>query len=237
MYKNLELLNKNKHEALCIDELTNYKFAKELTYTPIGLSEIIKISSSLPIFIAGGDKNEFITIMSMMDDTNYFYDKTYANSTYIPNSLRIYPFLMVNLNDEKNTKAFSIEIDADCLGTDKTHKLFNNGEIENQHVKNKMNLTMYFDADLEKSADLIKELKEHDLLIKKEFKIKISENQSKQILSNSYIVDHKKLMSLDDSILIKWLRNGWMTIIDYHLNSIINIEKLIDKALEAKKNK
>ena len=76
------------------------------------------------------------------------------------------------------------------------------------------------------SKKIIAELKSNDLLIKKELKININ-NEEKTILSEFYIIDIQKFVQLDDETVASWARKGWMGILDAHLKSIVNFEKIL----------
>ena len=76
------------------------------------------------------------------------------------------------------------------------------------------------------SKKIIAELKSNDLLIKKELKININ-SEEKTILSEFYIIDIQKFVQLDDETIASWARKGWMGILDAHLKSIPNFEKIL----------
>ena len=69
-------------------------------------------------------------------------------------------------------------------------------------------------------------IKSNDLLIKKDLRININ-SEEKTILSEFYIIDIQKLVQLDDETVASWARKGWMGILDAHLKSIPNFEKIL----------
>jgi predicted DNA-binding transcriptional regulator len=75
---------------------------------------------------------------------------------------------------------------------------------------------------------LIQELQAHDLLVTQSFNLKI-EGEIQTILKDYKIVDRDRLMSLDDEILAQWAKRGWIGIIDAHIYSLSNFEKLVQR--------
>lgn len=51
--------------------------------------------------------------------------------------------------------------------------------------------------------------------------------KKKTIISEFYIIDIQKFVQLDDETIASWARKGWMGILDAHLKSIVNFEKIL----------
>lgn len=235
MYKKVELLNKKEHKDLSIDKVDDFGFAKELKYAPIGLSEIAKLSSKFPVFITGGDQNHFSVLLAVGENDNYFsLNNRYEDRRYIPNILQTYPFLMVEAKENKGDKTFraiALDVESSYIGKDKELPFYNN-EKETEIFTNKIKLTQHFDKDRFSADELIKVLKEYNLLDKRDITLKVDEREPKTILSDFYVVNQERLYQLDDTILLEWMKKGWIYLLENHMRSIENIDLLLAQSIK-----
>jgi hypothetical protein len=76
------------------------------------------------------------------------------------------------------------------------------------------------------SKKIIHELKSHDLLIQKDFKVTF-DKEEKTLIEKFYIINREKMNTLDDKTLALWAKKGWMSIIDCHIKSLTNFKKVL----------
>jgi hypothetical protein len=234
MYKKLELLSKSKHKNLELDELKDLDFAKNIHLVTLGLSEVSKLSSILPIIITGGEVQQFAVFTALSNQENYFTTNS-CKDIYIPMSLRSYPFTMVDTYEEgkpdKKLRAVALDIENKYIGSKKTHKIFTKDGILGNFTKNKVQTAQNFEQDKFNAQRLISVLKENELLDKRSFEIKMQDGKVKVLLSDFYVVNKEKLFTLEDALLLKWARNGWLFTIESHINSIEQISTLLKQYL------
>ena len=234
MYKKLELLNKKDHSKLSIDKIDNHWFAKELRYAPVGLSEIAKLSSKFPVIITGGEEQHFSVVLAIGNNDNYFsLQAKYEDRRFIPAFMRAYPFLMVEAKDETNDKVFravAVDVESLYVGQNKEIKLFEEDGSETENLKHAITLVQTLDKDRFAADDLIKTLKEHNLLDKRDITLKVDDNEAKTIVSDFYVVNKEKLYALEDALLLEWMRKGWIYLLEKHMESIENIDLLLLQA-------
>ena len=234
MYKKLELLSKSKHKNLQLDELKDLEFAQEAHLITLGLSEIARLSSLLPIIITGGKVQQFAVFTALSNQKNYFSTNV-CKDIYLPMSIRSYPFTMVDTyeegNPDKKLRAVAIDIESKYIGTKKVHPLFAADGSLGDFTKKKVQIAQNFEQDKSNAQRLILALRENNLLDKRSFEIKTQEGQVKVLLSDFYVVNREKLFKLDDSLLLKWSKNGWLFAIESHINSIEQINVLLKQFL------
>lgn len=227
MYKNIKVLRKN--------EFLKTKFSKaglndklEVSkLIPLGVGEVFEYASSAPIIIGGGeDENEFILFSGLSNEKNIF---TQFNHMVEPRFLENYPFMMLHAKNENDEDISVIGIDADetYVGEDKEFTIFDDNaevsELANETIENVKRLA----KERAISKKIIKELKDNDLLAKQTFNINVN-GETKSILSDYYIVDRRKLNNIDNNLLALWTKKGWMGIIDAHIYSLRNFEKVVN---------
>lgn len=237
MFKKVEMLSKVDHLDLMIDEIKDFSFAKELRYAPLGLSEITKVSSRLPVLISGGEDNQFVGLMAVGSGSNYFIDWKPGHATYVPMFLRGYPFLMIDAKEEGNDKklrAIGVDVESDYVGKSKAHKIFEKENLPSDFAQIKLRLIQNLEKDRINASKLLSELKKNNLLDKRSFDVKLENGETKSIISDFFVVNKERLYALSDEMLLDWLKKGWMYILETHINSIPQIEVLLSKTLVKK---
>jgi hypothetical protein len=237
MFKKAELLSKSSHVDLAVDEVKDYKFAKDVKFVSVGLGEISRLASRLPVIISGGDKQEFVVLMSTLGNDNYYATKSDEDPTYIPAMLRAYPFLMVDAKEDGKDSTFravAIDSESDYVGKKKESKIFEKeGELSAFGDK-RVKFIQNFDQDRLRASEMLDALKEKDLLDKRSFDVKLSEKDTKTIVSDFHVVNKERLLNLDDATLVEWMKKGWISAIEAHISSIVQIQTLIAKSLKKK---
>lgn len=224
MYKNITILDKEKSKDLKFDEVDLSYIGKNVGLIPLGFSEVWYASFNSAVIINSGENAEFLAFTGILPEISMFN----LSNVYFPAFIRAYPFLSIDVNDDKNSLNSVIAIDENPLfvGVDKEHKIVDDGKNLTQFALNKVNLVRELNRQREVSRKIVKELKSKDLLIKKDLKARLN-NQEKTILDEFYVVNIDKLLKLDDETIATWAKKGWMSIFDAHLKSISNFEKIL----------
>jgi len=235
MYKKVELLSKSNHKGLTLNPLKSLEFAKDIKLVTLGLSEVSKLSSLLPIIISGGETQQFVAFSGLSNQQSYF-STSRCQDIYIPMLLRGYPFLMVDSmqegNEEKKFRAVAIDTESEFVGTDKNYKLFEEDGKLTKFAQSKISMVQNLDKDKANSTRLMGALKQYDLLDKRSFEIKVEDGSTKSLLSEFYVVNKEKLYKLDDEIIVKFAKNGWLFTIESHVKSIENINTLLNQLIK-----
>jgi len=224
MYKNIEILDKKKHNKTKFNTVNTQEVAKNIGIVPLGVDEILDMSCVAPVLISGGDMGEFIAFTGISKDLTIYK----SSSLYLPRFVQTYPFMNIVVKDENQNynTVIAIDNDKEYVGAKKQNSVLQkNGELE-KVANEKVELVKKLDQQRNISKIVIKELKRLDLLIQKSLKIK-TQSGEQTILEEFYIVNKEKLLKLDDATLATWAKKGWMGIIDAHIKSLGNFQKLI----------
>lgn len=224
MYKNITILDKERSKDLKFDEVDLSYIGKNIGLIPLGFSEVWYASFNSAVIINSGENAEFLAFTGILPEISIFNKQ----NVYFPAFIRAYPFLSIDVNDEKGILNSVIAIDENPLfvGTNKEKKIVDENKNLTPSALNRVNLVKELNRQREVSKKIVRELKSKDLLIKKELKVRLNQKE-KTILDEFYIVDIDKLFKLDDETILTWTRKGWMTIFDAHLKSIANFEKIL----------
>jgi hypothetical protein len=224
MYKNIEILDKSKHQNIKFDNVTELEIAKNIGVVPIGVDEVLDMSCIAPVIISAGDNAEFITVTGISNDINIYQNE----SLYKPSFVKSYPFFNITVkdNNEKLTRLIAIDKDDRFVGKKKNNSVFTKENQLEEIAANKIDLVRKLDKSREISKIIVKELQKNNLLTKKDFRVKIGETE-RIILKEFYVVNGEELLKLDDTILALWAKKGWMGIIDAHTKSLGNFQKIV----------
>lgn len=226
MFQKVELLNKNEHLNLKVSQPKDFDFSKGIRHIPLGLSEIRKIATILPVVISSGEEMQFSAVISLKNDENYF--TTNKSIIHIPALLKYYPFLMVNAKNGENDqlyRAVAMDMDSGYIGDDKEIPLFENNELTPTAQQIINNLQIY-DKDRFAMISLVKELQKYNLLDKRDVELNINGNKQK-ILGDFFVVNRERLMQLEDKILLSWAKSGILLLLELHIASIENIANIL----------
>jgi hypothetical protein len=224
MYKNIQILDKEKFKNIKFDEVSSVEVAKNIGLIPLGFTEVWHVSHNCPIIISAGENAEFLGFCGITKEITIFN----KNEVYLPAFVRSYPFLNVEIKgeDEKINSVIAIDENADFVGKNKKYFIIDKEKNITKEANAKIELVRELNRQREISKKIVSELKAHDLLVKKDLKV-VVDNNEKIILEEFYIINIEKLTKLDDAILATWARKGWMGIFDAHIKSLNNFQKVL----------
>jgi hypothetical protein len=228
MYKNVKIFKKQENLQKKISFANISEKLEHNKTIPLGVDEVFKYCSIAPIIIAGGDESnqEFLLFSGIGPKFSVLLDENIEEPVFTKH----YPFLMVmtQADEERMVPVIGIDDDENYVGEDKDIVLFD----EKEKLNTELEVVLDEIRDNHKkrffSKRLIQELQAHDLLVTQSFNLKI-EGEIQTILKDYKIVDRDRLMSLDDEILAQWAKRGWIGIIDAHIYSLSNFEKLVQR--------
>ena len=222
IFKEAEILDKNKHKDLGLVPYVNYKFAKDVYLAPITYEEMLVANKSLiivfvkdtegtiyPSVVLGGEESS-----NLLLDDDFVWKKNY----YIPAVLRCYPF---GVGTDGNNNFITLDVESDCTVVNKGSKIIQDTESFTDHGKKSID----FVTNVYSSIHLAKQFTDHlnSLGVLKQAEISIETEGKKYILkSGIYIVDENTLNKLESRKLKKLASMGYMKLIYAHLFSLNN---------------
>jgi hypothetical protein len=200
-------------------------FAKNVLSAPLALSEVIKASREYPIFFPTSGRFLPVAQMGYRKDGNLYLDEDNKwKARYIPAHVRRFPFV---LGEKQDAGEFLIMVAEDRISKNADGELlFEDGSIPfGGAVDQARTFLTNFQKELIKTEELLKPLKEYDILEQKIYKI---EENGKLLgtVKDLLVVNPEKLYALDDLTLAAWVRSGLMGIVMAHLHSLDNWDSL-----------
>lgn len=225
MFKKIEPLSKTTHQDLRFAPTHTYDFASAVLNAPISMSEFTMAAQSYPI-VFPLEGSAPLLLLSLDQKNNSYVDKNGGWKTaYIPAHIRRYPFVLANSNkDNKDNFVVCIDREAPHFNAGQGDPLFTADGTPSDVTQNAIDFLKKFQEEMKFTHSTFLELEKHDLLTEK--RINIEKDGQKTAFGGFRCVDTEKLNALEDSVLASWVRNGFMGLINTHLQSLANLKML-----------
>lgn len=229
MYKNLAILDKEKHKELKINPLTDLNFAKSVTHIPVLASEVSQVGEVFPIVFTADESSSLIAVVSLGSDSLAITLDGKWITSYVPSYLRKYPFSLASTKENPQQKVILIDEDSSLFSKSKGKQLFKKDGEKSETLEHAINFLTSYDTQMSVTQNVVKIISQSGILEDRE--ISVGEGDEKKVLVKGFkVVDREKLNALSDDILADWVRKGIMTMIDAHLKSLNNIGTLFEIA-------
>lgn len=227
LYKNLELLSKERHKDLKIGDLDNLLFVKSIPSFPIIAQEAEIVAKNFPIVFVDEENPSVVAITSMGGENLAISSDGKWLSEYIPAMYRKYPFTYASNKENPDQRAVAIDMDAPNLSTQNGTALFDEQSNQTEYLKNIIHFLNSCEQESLKAKAIAKIIMDSGILEDRE--LSVGEGEEKQILLKGFkVVDEEKLHALDDETLASWVRNGVMAFVYIHLKSLNNLQNMMN---------
>jgi len=235
MYKNLQLLDKEKHKTLKVAAMENLFFAKDMPSVPLMLNEVDNVGKTFPVVFTSSEKSpSLISIVSLGNGNLAVNEDGKWITNYVPVALRKYPFAMASVKDNKDQKVIMIDEDSALVSKSKGKQLFKKDGSKSEILENAIKFLSDNEKYVYMTKKIVSEIEQSGILDDRD--ISVGEGEEKKTLVNGFkIVDKEKLHALSDDVLASWARRGILTFIDAHLKSLDNIQTLFNLSNQRQK--
>lgn len=229
MYKNLVVLDKEKHKALKVSPFQNLLFAKDTTTLPLTYKEVGVVGEDYPVVFSNNEDSTFAALVSLGQTNLAINAEGKWIGNHIPMTIRKYPFAIIQSDENKERKIVLIDEDASLFSKSKGKQLFRKSGEASEILQKSINFVSLYDQEMKQTRSLTKEIQQSGILEPRELKVNTGE-ESKVLIEGFSVVNEEKLTKLDTKLLEKWEKNGAMAIIKAHLESLKNIQNLFTLA-------
>ena len=225
MYKNVKILQAKEHGFYRYTAPQDYYFAKDTNLIPVTFSEVKSLCCSYPIIILEQDDKPMLMLMTGTERNGAIDEKGQWTCSYLPAFLRRYPFILVA--DENNTETLQIGFDLEggCFSSPDGNELFDVNGKPSEALINVKTLLETYNNEIQITNNILQRLKEKELLQASQFNFK-KEGEEDRSIGGFFIIDRKKLLEQDDTFLLETMKNGWMEMIELHLLSLKQSNRL-----------
>lgn len=229
MYKNLVVLDKEKHKELKISPLQNLNFAKSNGFIPVIANEVSLVGANFPIVFSSDENPSLVSLVSLGADSLAINGEGKWITPYLPSYFRKYPFSIASTKENPNQKVILIDEDSTLFSKSKGKQLFKKSGEQSDTLAHAIKFLTSYEENMTITKNVTKLIADSGILEDRE--ISVGEGDEKQVLVNGFkVVDKEKLNGLSDDVLADWVRKGIISVIDAHLKSLDNIQALFNIA-------
>ncbi|MDY0223562.1 MAG: SapC family protein [Desulfobacterium sp.] len=225
MFKKIEALTSSAHQDLRFTTINSFEFARNMQHSPLGVSELAMASRFYPILFPKKDTTP-MALLSLDQNNNHYVNTDGSwKVPYIPAHFRRYPFILANADEEKPDRfVVCIDREAPHFAADLGDPMFTADGTPADFTQHTIDFLQKFQEEMGITKTICQELEQHGVLANKT--INIEKKGKKSTIGGFRCVDMKKLVTLDDTTLAGWVKNGLMGIVYTHLQSLDNVKVL-----------
>ncbi|OKH17141.1 SapC family protein [[Limnothrix rosea] IAM M-220] len=227
IYENTIPLSVERHKKWCLQNTSNFSFAKDVNAFPLLGTEFSPAALIYPIVFVKTESILYPSIITgIKDHENFFVTKSGEwQADYIPAFVRRYPFIFSISEDQKT---FTVCIDESFDGWNQNgsgERLFDSEENQTQYLKNVVAFLRDYQASFLATEAFSRKLMELNLLEGMQASLTIN-NVVQKPFQGFLGINRDKLKSLTPEVLYEFMQLGWLELIYLHLHSLNHFSRL-----------
>jgi hypothetical protein len=231
------MLDAKRHASAAIRAGGSYLFARDTNSVPLNASEFGMASRHYPIVFTDEESPTPVAIVGL-EKRNYFVNDKgdWKADTYIPAYVRKYPFAFTEIRDAKELALCVDEEAAQFMATAKgknVAKLYD-GKKPTAFTTNALEFCTAFHNHFQLTKQLGIMLKKAGLLIPHQSDAVLKTGRSIR-LGGFQMIDQKALNALPDGKFLELRKEGWLPVVYFAMQSMVNWRPLVDMAVAYEK--
>lgn len=230
-YQQPTVLNREQHKNLRLKP-ANASFASKNQSVPLVLAEFPEACLEYPIVFSQGTDGQWLALAltGLKKDVNAFVDDQGKwNARYVPASVRRYPFILAE--GDNNQLTLAVDLAAPHLGTT-GEAMFDGAGEPTEMTQKVMSMLGDFQAQAKQTQALAKQLSDAGLLSQQNLQVRLDEERTAAV-DGVWIVDEAKLRQLPDDKVLAWFKSGDLAAIHAHMLSLRNLSPLLARSQPA----
>ena len=237
-YKNPQPLSAEQHGGLGVKAVDNpFEFLRSAHAVPVTVTEFGMLATSYPIIFVGEDRSP-VAVMGIRANENLFVDEggRVSPDFYIPAFARRYPFVFAN-DPQSDRLLLCVDREAPMVTNHPETPFFENG-VATDFTNNAVEFCKEFERQRRSTIEFLDIVKRFDLLEEKSVTFQPRNPQGQeagepQKLADYMAVSEEKLNSLTDAQILELRQAGALGAIYAHIVSLLNWNRVIQRALQA----
>lgn len=240
-YKNPQPLNPENHAGLGVKQIDQpFGFLRDAHAVPVTVTEFGMASTAYPIIFVGNDFTP-VAVMGVSEGQNLFVreDGQTDPDFYVPAFVRRYPFVFASDNSS-DRMLLCIDRDAPMVTNQPDVPLFENGE-PSPFTQNAIEFCKEFERQRRSTSEFTEIIRRMGLMEQKSVSFQPRDlqgnpNGEQQKIADYWAIDEEKLNALTDEQFKELRTNGALGAIYAHMVSLLNWQRIIQRALLAQPN-
>jgi hypothetical protein len=230
------LLNRQGHKATKISPSANFTYASQVNSLYLAGVEFIEACKEYPIVFTqiGGQKIVPVAMLGLREGENLFVAADGSwRATYVPAFVRRYPFVLADLEGQQ----MGVCIDEAYAGLNEQNgeALFDGQGNNTPFLQNALDFLNRYQVEYLRTERFCQRLKDLGLLTTMNAKAELYDG-THLMVDGLMVVDERKLQQLGDAQALEVFRSGELSWIYTHMVSLSNLNRLVDRLADTKRN-
>lgn len=234
LYRDITLLNRERHKDLKLKPEQGFRFAAETHYVPLAAQEFYQAARDYPILFVGDDESTGpIALLGLEAGRNQYVseDGRWQNSAYVPAFVRRYPFVLADIEQNRVSVCFDSAFDG--WNEEEGQALFDEEGNNTPFLDEVIEFLRGFRGEMERTRRFVDRLRELGLLEKKSLNLRRPTGETFRV--NDFLaVDEKRFGELEDDQILSLHREGFLGLIYAHLMSLGTANRLFDQTMASR---
>lgn len=234
LYKDLSPLNSQQHGNFRFRPAETAPYIAKQHAVPLTVDEFVAAQRFLPIVFSAGADPIPLALMGLNEGVNTMVDDSgkLIGAGYVPAYIRRYPWMLARLRPDSQELSLCFDPESGQVGEfDDGDPLFD-GTEPSELTKNVLSFCEQFEQAAARTAQFMKDLKEHDLLMDGEVSIQPPNMDKPYVYRGFQMVNEEKLRDLRGDTLRKLNQNGMLPLLHAHLFSLQLMREIFQHQIE-----
>ena len=202
-YTDLVPLNSEAHKNYTVRTTDKATWMTSAHAIPLTVEEFPLAQRHYPIVFSAGDDPIPLALMGLNEGANVFFDEegVAREQIYIPAYVRRYPFMLAKLRADAEELSLCFDPSTDLIGEFEDGKPLFDGSQPSEACKTSLQFCEQFEVAGQKTAQFVKDLKKHDLLMDGELTMQVDSVDKPFVYRGFAMVDENKLRELRGDLL------------------------------------
>lgn len=236
-YKNPQPLSAEQHGGLGIKTVEQpFAFLREAHAVPVTVSEFGMLGASYPIIFVGEDRSP-VAVMGIRQSENLFVtDQGMVDADfYTPAFARRYPFVFAN-DAGSDRLLLCVDRDAEIVTNQPEIPFFSDGN-PTEYTNNAIEFCKEFERQRRATLEFVGTIQKLDLFSEKTVTFQARDQSGNAVgepqkIADYWAVDEEKFNALSDEQFLELRTNGALSGIYAHLVSLLNWNRIIQRAVK-----
>jgi hypothetical protein len=233
IYDNVSPVNRSTHRKMSVRQTSSFAFARDVNSVPIVDAEFARVCVEMPIVFARTETGLVsLALLGTHKDRNAFVDaENHWSGRYVPAFFRRYPFIFaVQPNSDQMT--LCIDEAYEGLNTqDLGERMFDGEGNETSYLRNVLRFVEEYQATFARTQAFCDRLDAAGLLEEARIDYTLADGKAGRV-TGFLRISAQKFRALDDADVVAMFRSGDLDMIQMHILSMQQVERVVTKSVE-----
>lgn len=233
-YKQITVLNPQRHGELKMGAATDQSFTSQTNSVPLVGVEFVESCREYPIIFSRAENNTYspVAVLGMENGENLFLDQAQLwKAHYVPAFVRRYPFVLGENPDNPDQPWVCVDESCPWLGQTKGEPLFI-GDQPSAFLKQTLSFLTDYNLQSLRTVAFCKKLADWGLLKEHQAQATTAADGKAYTLTGLWAIDEPALAQLDAEKVQELFKTGELAWIYFHLASLGNFRRLAERKAE-----